>query len=113
MNSKITVAIAILTLIVIISVPTVQAFKLTRTSYTDGYNEGFSDARTGQQYYTNPDHTSVYKEGYDAGYRAGSGGGSVSTQSPSQTQAQTQTQKQGVDIHIEQSQAQSQSQSQR
>ncbi|MGA9843001.1 MAG: hypothetical protein WBP64_12210 [Nitrososphaeraceae archaeon] len=109
MIGKITIVIAIaaLTMIAMVStVPFAEAYKLTKTSYQDGYAAGFRDARLGIGYSVSSEHTDVYISGYQNGYRDGLGHTEVTTQS----QAQAQTQSQGVDIHVQQSQAQSQSQ---
>ena len=118
MIGKITIAIAVLTRIVAISlIPLVLAFKLTKTSYKDGYNRGTTDASNdfqglnGHGYDDScPNaHTDTYCQGYVNGYKNtwnnqdGSSGGATSTQSQSQ----------GTDIKIHVGQSQSQSQTQR
>jgi hypothetical protein len=137
---KITMAIGVLTTIIAISVtPSAHAFKLTKTSYEDGYNNAISDAYNdyhglnGHGYDDScpRGHTEIYCQGYIDGYNVTwnsessrlNGVTNIQPQpqplpplvpSESQSQGRSQEQKQGTDIniHVGQSQSQSEAQSQ-
>lgn len=131
MIGKETIAIGVLTTIIAISVtPLAHAFKLTKTSYIDGYNNAVSDAwndyrgLNGHGYDDScpSGHTDTYCRGYIDGYnntwnsQVGSNG-ETNTPPPliphSEPQSQAQSQGTDINIHVGQSQSQAQQQAQR
>ena len=117
MIGKITLAIAVVTMILAIT-PLAEASKLTKTSYEDGYNRGASDAQNdllglnGHGYDDScpSGHTDTYCRGYVNGYNNAWNSQSGSSGGITGTQPQSLPQSQGTDIHIHVGQAQSQAQ---
>ncbi|HEY7569772.1 MAG TPA: hypothetical protein VH796_00260 [Nitrososphaeraceae archaeon] len=78
-TATVTVIAAVIGITMLISTQHVYAFKETRTSYNDGYNRGFTDARCDRNFCHghgyDPScprgHTDLFCSGYSAGYRNG------------------------------------------